>query len=105
MIPSSAHDQRIKSIAIAALVLFGGMVAPLAAGDTRKCAPTALLNGSRFTLGLLAAVGAFMALSWSEFFTTFHRIFFEGETWTYARLSSNVSSASHPALAAPIVTK
>ncbi len=68
---------------IAALIWIGGMIALLAAGGTRKRAPAALLNGSRFILGLLAIVGAFMVLSWGEFFTTFHRIFFEGETWTF----------------------
>jgi integral membrane protein (TIGR01906 family) len=68
---------------IAALIWLGGMVALLAAGDTRSRAPAALLNSSRFTLGLLAVVGAFMALSWGAFFTTFHRIFFEGDTWTF----------------------
>lgn len=24
-----------------------------------------------------------MALNWGDFFTTFHRIFFEGDTWTF----------------------
>lgn len=45
--------------------------------------PTALLRGSVFTLGLLAVVGAFMGVSWGRFFTAFHQLFFEGETWVF----------------------
>ncbi|MEA3342228.1 MAG: TIGR01906 family membrane protein [Chloroflexota bacterium] len=68
---------------IAALALAGGIGALLAQGRTRWRTPAALLHGSALTLGLLGAVGAYMALSWGEFFTTFHRIFFEGETWIF----------------------
>ena len=68
---------------IAALVLAGGIAALLASDRTRQCAPTALLRGSALTLGLLGAVSAYMVLSWGEFFTTFHRIFFEGGTWMF----------------------
>lgn len=67
---------------IAALALLGGIAALLASGQ-RQRAPAALLRGSLLTLGLLAAVGAYMALNWGEFFTTFHRLFFEGDTWIF----------------------
>lgn len=79
----AVYGYLMRAGVIAALIWLGGMVALLAADDTRQRAPAVLLNGSRFTLGLLAVVGAFMALSWGEFFTTFHRIFFEGDTWTF----------------------
>ena len=68
---------------IAALVLAGGIAALLASDRTRWRAPTALVRGSALTLGLLGAVSAYMVLSWGEFFTTFHRIFFEGGTWMF----------------------
>jgi len=67
----------------AALVLLGGMVTLLVSDRTRWRAPAALLNGSMLTLGLLMTVSATMALNWGAFFTTFHRIFFEGDTWTF----------------------
>jgi integral membrane protein (TIGR01906 family) len=79
----TAYGYLMQAGIIAALIWIGGIVALLAAGDTHSRAPGTLLNGSRFALGLLAAVGAFMVLSWGEFFTTFHRIFFEGDTWTF----------------------
>ncbi len=68
---------------VAALVLVGGLVTLRASRHARRRAPAALLRGGLLTLGLLVAVGATMVLSWGEFFTTFHRIFFEGDTWTF----------------------
>jgi len=68
---------------IAALALLGGAAALFAVGHARRRLPAALLGGSLLTLGLLGSVGAYMVLSWDEFFTTFHRIFFEGNTWIF----------------------
>ena len=50
---------------------------------TRGQAAGALLGGSLFTLTLLLAVGAYMMVNWSDFFTAFHRVFFEGDTWLF----------------------
>ena len=68
---------------VAALILAAGIALLLGSKQARRRAPAALLGGSLLTLGLLVAVGATMLLSWGEFFTTFHRIFFEGDTWTF----------------------
>lgn len=68
---------------IAALALLGGIATLSASSHTRRRAPTVLLSGSTLTLGLLGAVGVYMVLSWGEFFTTFHRIFFVGESWLF----------------------
>ena len=68
---------------VAALILVGGITALLVAKYPRHRAPAALLNGSLLTLGLLGIVGAYMVLNWGDFFTMFHRIFFEGDTWTF----------------------
>ncbi|OQY22249.1 MAG: TIGR01906 family membrane protein [Chloroflexi bacterium] len=73
----------MRACIVAALALAGGIATLLVSDRTRWRVPAALLRGSALTLGLLGAVGAYMALSWREFFTTFHRIFFEGETWLF----------------------
>jgi len=68
---------------VAGLVLAWGVVTLAAAGQTRQRVPAALLSGSLFTLGLLVTVGLYMLTSWDQFFTTFHRVFFEGDSWTF----------------------
>jgi integral membrane protein (TIGR01906 family) len=68
---------------IAALLWAGAVGAVVATGRLEHLIPAALSSGSLFTLGLLAAVGAFMLISWGQFFTTFHRLFFEGSTWLF----------------------
>lgn len=70
---------------VAALAWVGGAVALLARGEAGQRVPTALRGGGLLTLGLLVAVGAFMLLSWGTFFTVFHRIFFEGDSWIFPR--------------------
>jgi integral membrane protein (TIGR01906 family) len=67
----------------AAVVLIGGMVVLLVPGHARGRVPRALVGGGLLTLGLLGAVGAYMLLGWDQFFTTFHRLFFEGDTWLF----------------------
>ena len=70
---------------IAAVAWVGGMLALLLSSDTRKHAVDALLSGGLFTLGLLVVVGAFMAVSWWDFFSAFHSVFFEEGTWVFLR--------------------
>lgn len=49
----------------------------------RKQAARALFNGARLTIGLFLVVGIFAAVGFNTFFTLFHRIFFEGDTWLF----------------------
>lgn len=55
---------------------------PLEGGGSRIAARS-LLNGARMTIGLFLAVGIFAAVGFNTFFTLFHRIFFEGDTWLF----------------------
>jgi integral membrane protein (TIGR01906 family) len=68
---------------VAALIWAGGATAFVVSRRARDVVPTTVLNGSLFTLGLLAAVASFMVVSWGRFFTAFHRVFFEGNTWIF----------------------
>ncbi len=77
------YDRLMMAGIVAALVLLGGITALLVAKYPRHRAPAALWGGSLLTLGLMGVVGAYMLLNWNDFFTTFHRIFFEGGTWTF----------------------
>lgn len=79
----AVYGSMVTAGIVAALVLLAGTALLLASSHARWRAPVALLRGGVLTLGLLATVGATMLLSWGEFFTTFHRLFFEGETWIF----------------------
>jgi integral membrane protein (TIGR01906 family) len=76
------HGISIAGI-IAGLMWVGGGTASIALGQARDHLSGAFLNGSLITLGLLTLVGGFMAISWGEFFTAFHRLFFQGNTWIF----------------------
>ena len=68
---------------VAAVVVVGGLAVLWMMSGTRHRVPAALLKGSLITVGLLAAMGATMVLNWDQFFTNFHRVFFEGESWLF----------------------
>jgi integral membrane protein (TIGR01906 family) len=70
---------------VAALIWVGAGTVSALSRRAQAIMPDALLNGSLFSVGLLAAVALFMALSWGQFFTAFHRLFFEGDTWVFPR--------------------
>lgn len=77
------YNRLIRAGILAAIVLVGGMTILLATQHLRRRAIAGILGGSLLALGLLGAVGAYMALSWGSFFTTFHRVFFEGDSWIF----------------------
>jgi integral membrane protein (TIGR01906 family) len=68
---------------IGAVILAGSITVLLTSEQTGGLVPDALLRGSMLTLTLLGMVGAYMALQWRTFFTAFHRLFFEGDTWLF----------------------
>ncbi|MBI5652122.1 MAG: TIGR01906 family membrane protein [Chloroflexi bacterium] len=53
------------------------------AGRATVHAPRAMLNGAILTIAFFAAAGIFAAVGFQTFFTLFHRLFFEGETWLF----------------------
>ena len=64
--------------AIAALALVLGRSA-----DTRTIIPRALQGGSILTLAIAAGLIAYILINFNTFFTQFHLIFFEGDTWQF----------------------
>jgi len=51
--------------------------------DTRPAAPAALLTGATATIVLLVALVLTVLVGFDTFFTTFHRVFFTGDTWLF----------------------
>lgn len=51
--------------------------------ETRAMAAQGLFRGAVLTLLLFAGIGLFAATGFNTFFTLFHRVFFEGETWLF----------------------
>jgi integral membrane protein (TIGR01906 family) len=80
-----AFTQMTIAAAVGALVWIGGFVALVVPRRTRRVAAATLRTGGLFTLGLLLVIGVVMAVSWWEFFTAFHRIFFAEGTWVFLR--------------------
>jgi len=68
---------------IAGGLLLAGAIVLLAVESTGRMLLASLFNGSVLTLGILVATGAFMVVSWNSFFTTLHRILFEGDSWLF----------------------
>jgi integral membrane protein (TIGR01906 family) len=75
----------LMSLGFAAAIVTAGCLAVLtraAPGPGRIAG--ALSAASALVLVLLLAVGAFMLANWSRFFTAFHHVFFEGDTWLFS---------------------
>lgn len=51
--------------------------------DTRALAPRGLFAGGILTIALFVVIGLFAGSAFSTFFTDFHRIFFQGDTWLF----------------------
>jgi integral membrane protein (TIGR01906 family) len=77
------YDALTVAGVIAGVVVAGGIVTLWTLAGARQRVPAALLGGSLITLGLLIGIGVYMALNWDQFFTNFHRVFFEGDSWLF----------------------
>jgi integral membrane protein (TIGR01906 family) len=69
--------------AVAAVVALVGSIGLWRLAGARHRVPAALVAGSLITVGLLVVLGVYMVLNWDQFFTNFHRIFFEGDSWLF----------------------
>jgi len=65
-----------------ALIIILGVVLHRAA-KWRRAVPTGLKWGSILTLSLLAALIGYVLINFDAFFLTFHRLFFEGDTFMF----------------------
>ncbi len=50
---------------------------------TRVRAARGLFTGGLLTIALFGLIGVFAATSFNTFFTDFHRVFFQGDTWLF----------------------
>jgi integral membrane protein (TIGR01906 family) len=55
---------------------------------TRVAAGTAVMYGGILTLIVIGAIGLFSLVAFDAFFVTFHRMFFEGDTWLFNQTDS-----------------
>jgi integral membrane protein (TIGR01906 family) len=86
------HMQDVKVVTRAALgvhavlaFVLGGTVLALAwRPETRHTLRRALFDGGVLTIGLVVLLVVLILASWDTFFTDFHRIFFEGDSWQFS---------------------
>ncbi|HMN11707.1 MAG TPA: TIGR01906 family membrane protein [Bellilinea sp.] len=67
----------ILAVTFIVLLLFGSNP------DWRQAVLAGLRNGGWLTLGLLLAILASVLIDFYGFFTLFHKLFFEGDTWLF----------------------
>jgi integral membrane protein (TIGR01906 family) len=79
----AAYQMLLAAGIVGAIVLCSGIGVLWTKGPPYRRISGALVNGALLTLGLLGIVGLYMVLGWQSFFTFFHRVFFEGETWLF----------------------
>ncbi len=83
------HMRDVKMVTQYAYILafVGGILALLIFAyfwrSNRAALWSALLNGSRLTIGIILAIFIIAITSWETFFTTFHELFFAGGTWQF----------------------
>ncbi len=78
---------RVVWIVVGALIVVAlGVLA--ARSTTRTLAARGMLSGAILTVGLFVVIGVFAAIGFNTFFTLFHRVFFEGDTWLFSYTDS-----------------
>lgn len=89
--PEIVHMQDVRDLvgALLAFQLWGAVALAAAAlvlalrPATRAIVPRGLRYGVLASLPVAAVVGAVMLVAWESFFTRFHELFFEGDTWRF----------------------
>jgi integral membrane protein (TIGR01906 family) len=80
------HDVKIitewayRAAFAAGLVVIGGIIVMRRAPFQLRAA---IRRGAWLTLGLIGLIVVAAILAWDVFFTAFHRLFFEGDTWLF----------------------
>ncbi len=69
--------------AVDAALLLAALLALGWKKETRVLAARGMFRGAVLTLVLFAGIGLFAATGFNVFFTLFHRVFFEGDTWLF----------------------
>jgi integral membrane protein (TIGR01906 family) len=90
-VPELEHMRDVQAVTRAAfaLALVVGLIAIASAfflwraDNGRRDLRRALFNGAVLTLGLIAAIVITAIIGWDTFFTTFHRLFFKGDSWIF----------------------
>jgi integral membrane protein (TIGR01906 family) len=84
------HMQDVKAVTKAALKVWYAVVVLLTGlgiwawyGKWRQAYRQGLRRGGWLMIGLVAAIGLFGALAFWQFFTLFHSLFFEGDSWLF----------------------
>jgi integral membrane protein (TIGR01906 family) len=68
---------------ILGLLLLASLVALAFRSATRALAARGLFYGAGLTIALFVAAGIFAVTGFNTFFTLFHRVFFQGDTWLF----------------------
>ena len=76
-------DQVKIVLPVTGLLLLIALVALARDKSTRGYAAQGLIRGAMLTIILFVAVGVFAAVGFNTFFTLFHRVFFQGDTWLF----------------------
>ncbi len=69
--------------ALDGMLLLIALVASSWKKETRAIAARGLFRGAALTIVLFVGVAFFAAVGFNTFFTLFHRVFFEGDTWLF----------------------